>query len=125
MKSEWYSLKQVPSHLKKIGPIVVLDNLRAHLCDELSKTRYHFLPPYSPFLNLAEPINRDHKLGIRKLMRYYRVIPNHLENVHRGGKGKQRVYFTQLLAHICWNEIPDNSLFVIGNLLNLYTFQCV
>ena len=81
MKSQWINMKQIPEQKK--GPIVVLDNLSAHNCDELKKTRHQWLPPYSPFLNLAEPINGDHKKGIRKLLRYYKSIPNYLEQLQR------------------------------------------
>lgn len=125
MKKQWMDMREIPDHLKEKGPIVLLDNLAAHNCVELSKTRHKFLPPYSPFLNVAEPINGDHKKGIRKLLKYYKAIPEYMEQVKRGSKGKQRVHITQLFAHIAWNEIPNSYVSAhLNHIQKVYFPKC-
>ena len=66
----WQSHPHIPKKLKQLGPIIVLDNLSSHsVVTEMAQ--HHFLPAYSPFLNVAEPCNHEHKLGIIKLFRYF------------------------------------------------------
>ena len=67
LQTKWLTNPLVPEHIQKLGPIIVLDNLKAHNCKQLLEMEHKFLPAYSPFLNLAEFSNHDHKLAIRKL----------------------------------------------------------
>ena len=102
----WNSHSHIPKKLKQLGPIIVLDNLSSHgVVSELAQ--HYYLPAYSPFLNVAEPCNRDHKLGIRKLFRYFNKIPQKLENVQWGKKRKQKVKYLQVIAHMAWNDLPN------------------
>ena len=69
--------------------------------------QHPFLPAYSPFLNVAEPCNCDHKLGIRKLFRYFNDLPQKLQTIKCGKKRKERVKFLQVIAHMAWNDLPN------------------
>ena len=81
LQNKWKANPQIPNSVKTIGPIIILDNWRPHHVIEHSGMQFKYLPHYSPFITLAEPINRDHKLGIRKLFRYYSSLPNYLESI--------------------------------------------
>jgi len=102
----WKSNPCIPEKLKQLGPIIVLDNLSSHQA-VIDLAQHFFLPAYSPFLNVAEPVNRDHKLGIRKLFRYFHKMPQKLQSVQWGRKGKECVRFLQVIAHMAWNDLPN------------------
>lgn len=109
LKNAWDQNINIPVGIKQQGPIIVLDNLASHVYNEkIEQISHFFLPPYSPFLNLAEPINRDHKLGIRKLLRHFHQIPGYLEKLNWGIKKASSSHILQIIAHMGWNAIPNN-----------------
>ena len=71
--------------VKVLGPILLRDNARIHDISHVN-IDVHPLPRYSPFLNLAEFINREHKGATRILFRKERLSGElrRLENVPKG-----------------------------------------
>jgi len=111
--TDWRNSKTVPETLRQCKPILVLDNLRAHVISAENKKEFQvkFLPKYSPFLNLAEPCNRAHKQEIRKYQREHieEVLP-YVENLHWGDKTYERLEFLRMIGHKCWKKIPDSII---------------
>jgi len=110
---EWLQSDKIPSNLKAQTPLLFLDNLHAHkiLPENKDLFLYNFLPKYSPFLNLAEPVNRVHKQHIRKYQQenVSEIIP-FLENLHWGEKNNARCELLRKIGHIAWNSITDSSI---------------
>ena len=107
LKKSWNEKASIPQNIKSKGPLLLLDNFPAHRVISTKQFHFQFLPPYSPFLNVAEPVNRDHKAGIRKLFRFFKTLPQYLEQISWGRKGKESVQFALQCAHMAWNDLPD------------------
>jgi len=109
----WITSKIIPDNLKKIPPILVMDNLRAHSTSPSNASLFNYvhLPKYSPFLNLAEPCNRAHKQNIRKYQREHieEIIP-YLQSLKWGEKSYERCELLRKIGHISWKQIPDTSI---------------
>ena len=61
---QWKNNQNIPFPLRDLGPIIILDNWSANHVIDSSGIDFKYLPHYSPFINPAEFINRDHKAGI-------------------------------------------------------------
>lgn len=126
---EWKSKSNIPGNITKLPPIIVLDNLRAHSIDasNLKLFQYHYLPKYSPFLNLAEPCNRLHKQLIRKFQREHlaEMIP-YVQNLQWGEKNYSRVELLRKIGHFAWNKIQTQTINNFwGHIVSTYFNLCL
>jgi len=123
----WYSSKIIPDSIKKLGPIIVLDNSRIHTtASKLYEVKP--LPRYSPFLNIAEYTNREHKAQIKKEIRKIACcgVIESLDSVPRGEKTAVRTEHLLKLAHVAWcnvgNENPRKYMCYV---LDIYGSSCL
>jgi len=110
LQQQWKSSEKIPLQIRQTDPIIVLDNLRSHYITQ-KQFILHYLPKYSPFLNLAEPCNRAHKQLIRKYQREHiqEIIPL-LENLRWGEKTQTRIEMLRKIGHWAWNSLQDSTI---------------
>ena len=109
--NNWKENQNVPNHIKNKGPIILHDNWNVHNCvSNFPGISHIWMPHYSPFLNVAEFINRDHKLGIRKLFRYFKSFPRYLEDIKWGEKGRTTISHAKKCAFMAWNDLPESFI---------------
>jgi hypothetical protein len=110
MIKAWKENTEIPYRLRRLGPIPVFDNCRIHSKTESMIFSSCRLPKYSPFINLAEPINLIHKSIIKKL--YFTHMTSFLQELEHSEFGqttKIRNQFLLRLAYLAWDEISDDN----------------
>jgi hypothetical protein len=102
----WNKSNQIPDYVKKLGPIILIDNASIHSKHGVTFKR---LPRYSPFINLSEFINKSHKSLIKKLFRrnLYEGLMYMLKNSKRGEKMPNKFEFMETIAHLAWKQLDD------------------
>jgi transposase len=109
----WKSHPNIPAKLKEMGPIMLLDNSKIHKKLEGSKytIEFKFLPKYSPFMNVAEFVNREHKSKIRQAHRKPLLsgVVEKLEKKSWGEKGLSKSIYLEKLVHSSWKSVGDNA----------------
>jgi hypothetical protein len=123
----WNSNPNIPNTVKKKGPIILIDSAPIH--SKLRKgVTFKRLPKYSPFLNLAEPINRLHKFNVRKIYRYKLSVGEleKLEIAKRGTKIASKWQFIERITHLAWkligNEMPAKYF---NYIIETYFLNCL
>jgi hypothetical protein len=123
VKSAWNESKIIPKHIKKLGPIILIDNASIH--SNHSHITVKRLPRYSPFINIAEFINRSHKNMVRKLFRrnLYDGIKYMIENSKHGEKMANKQEYMENIAHLAWNYLDNGLPFKFFNYIKEHYFQ--
>lgn len=87
----------------------MIDSSRIHSHAEAQTTTYR-LPKYSPFLNLAEPINRLHKANIKRLQaKHIQSFLTQLKSTPRGHIKQTQIQMLMFFAEQAWCEISDDT----------------
>lgn len=109
---EWHSSKKIPSEIRCLGPIILLDNATPHTSALSQKSfpttfEYHLLPPNSPFMNAAEPVNRAHKMLLRKYHRRQLHEFKAIDSAKWGTKMASRFKIFEDAIYAAWKDLPD------------------